>query len=79
MRHYLLLLLMLFFSALSGAVRAQDNALNCEAFSSGFTTPEGCLDGSQPSSGPTSGAQWQVDDDAGLWPDEGFGPGFLLY
>ncbi|TCD55527.1 hypothetical protein CWE17_11675 [Synechococcus sp. BS56D] len=70
---------MLCFSALSGAAKAQDNGLNCEAFSSGFTTPEGCLDGSQPSSGPTSGDQWQVDDDAGLWPDEGFDPGFLLY
>lgn len=66
------------------AARAQNpdlaptDPINCETFSSGFTTPDGCIDGSQPSSGPIPADQWQVGED-GVWPDEGFGPGFLLY
>lgn len=84
MRDLLPLALLALLLADYSAVNAQQadtsatDPITCETFSSGFTTPDGCLDGSQPSSGPIPSNQWQVNDD-GFWPDEGFGPGFLLY
>ena len=54
---------------------AQQGSVTCEAFSSGFTTPDGCLDGSQPSSGPIPKDQWSVDYDDDFWPDGWYGPG----
>ena len=56
-------------------VLAQKDSVTCEAFSSGFTTPDGCLDGSQPSSGPIPKDQWSVDYDDDCWPDGWDGPG----
>ena len=55
--------------------RAQQGLVNCEAFSSGFTTPEGCIDGSQPSSGPIPANQDGIDDDWGDMPFGWYGPG----
>ena len=61
---------------LSGTiVRAQEGLVNCEAFSSGFTTPDGCIDGSQPSSGPIPSDESVVDDSFGDWPFGWYGPG----
>ena len=54
---------------------AQQGLVNCEAFSSGFTTPEGCIDGSQPSSGPTPADQTVADDDWAEMPFGWYGPG----
>ena len=51
-------------------VRAQEDLVNCEAFSSGFTTPQGCIDGSQPSSGPMPTHQELIGDD---WDEMPFG------
>ena len=60
---------------LSGTiVRAQEGLVNCETFSSGFTTPDGCIDGSQPSSGPIPKDQPVVEDVADDWPDGEIGP-----
>lgn len=61
---------------LSGTiVRAQEGLVNCETFSSGFTTPDGCIDGSQPSSGPIPSDESVVDDGFGDWPFGWYGPG----
>ena len=54
---------------------AQQDPVTCEAFSSGFTTADGCLDGTQPTSGPIPKNQWSVDDDDDLRPDGWYGPG----
>ena len=54
--------------------RAQQDLVNCEAFSSGFTTPDGCIDGSQPSSGPIPKDQPVVEGMANDWPDGEIGP-----
>ena len=56
-------------------VRAQEDLVNCEAFSSGFTTPEGCINGSQPSSGPMPANQELVDGDWNDMPFGWYGPG----
>ena len=64
---------LLFVSAL--LANAQQGLVNCEAFSSGFTTPEGCIDGSQPSSGPIPASQNAMDDDWGDMPFGWYGPG----
>ena len=56
-------------------VLAQQDSVTCEAFSSGFTTADGCLDGTQPTSGPIPKNQWSVDDDDDFWPDGWYGPG----
>lgn len=56
-------------------VRAQQDLVNCEAFSSGFTTPEGCIDGSQPSSGPIPTNEDVVENDWGDMPFGWYGPG----
>ena len=55
--------------------RAQQGLVICEAFSSGFSTPEGCIDGSQPSSGPIPANQDGIDDDWGDMPFGWYGPG----
>ena len=55
--------------------RAQQGLVNYEAFSSGFSTPEGCIDGSQPSSGPIPANQDGIDDDWGDMPFGWYGPG----
>ena len=57
------------------AAKAQQGLVNCESFSSGFTTPEGCIDGSQPSSGPIPANQDGMDDDWGDMPFGWYGPG----
>ena len=54
--------------------RAEQDLVNCEAFSSGFTTPDGCIDGSQPSSGPIPKDQPVVEGMADDWPDGEIGP-----
>lgn len=54
--------------------RAEQDLVNCEAFSSGFTTPDGCIDGSQPSSGPIPKDQPVVEDIGDDWPDGEIGP-----
>ena len=59
----------------ASAATAQQGLVNCEAFSSGFTTPEGCIDGSQPSSGPIPANQDGIDDDWGDMPFGWYGPG----
>ena len=56
----------------ASAVKSQEGLVNCEAFSSGFSTPEGCIDGSQPSSGPIPANQ---DVDWGDMPFGWYGPG----
>ena len=62
----------LLLCVVASEVRSQEGLVNCEAFSSGFTTPEGCIDGSQPSSGPIRANQ---DDDWGDMPFGWYGPG----
>ena len=62
----------LLLCVVASEVRSQEGLVNCEAFSSGFTTPEGCIDGSQPSSGPIPANQ---DDDWGDMPFGWYGPG----
>ena len=54
---------------------AQQDPVTCEAFSSGFTTADGCLDGTQPTSGKKKKNQWSVDYDDDFWPDGWYGPG----
>lgn len=54
--------------------RAQQGLVNCEAFSSGFTTPDGCIDGSQPSSGPIPSDQPVVEGVGDDWLDDEIGP-----
>ena len=56
------------------ALAQQKGSVTCQAFSSGFTTPDGCLDGSQPSSGPIPKDQWSVEYDDDFWPDGWYGP-----
>ena len=65
-----LLLLCVFASE----VRSQEGLVNCEAFSSGFTTPDGCIDGSQPSSGPIPSDQPVVEGVGDDWLDDEIGP-----
>ena len=62
----------LLLCGVASVVRSQEGLVNCEAFSSGFTTPEGCIDGSQPSSGPIPANQ---DDDWADMPFGWYGPG----
>ena len=61
-------------------LRAQENLINCETFTADFKTPDGCMDGVQPSSGPIP-PQPEVVEDAdpfgwGFGPEDGFDPGF---
>ena len=74
MRFFLYSLFSLILLALPAA-KAQQGLVNCESFSSGFTTPEGCIDGSQPSSGPIPANQDGMDDDWGDMPFGWYGPG----
>ena len=57
------------------AAKAQKGLVNCEAFSSGFSALEGCINGSQPSSGPIPANQDRIDDDWGDMPFGWYGPG----
>ena len=59
----------------ASVARSQQGLVNCVAFSSGFTSPEGCIDGSQPSSGPMPTDQQLVGDDWGDMPFGWYGSG----
>ncbi|QNJ19788.1 hypothetical protein SynA1825c_01482 [Synechococcus sp. A18-25c] len=74
MHHPLRLVLAALLLAWLQPARAEQGLVNCEAFSSGFTTPDGCIDGSQPSSGPIPTDQPVVEGIADDWPDGEIGP-----
>ncbi len=64
----------------SSRLHAQEDLINCQTFTSDFSTPDGCIDGAQPSSGPIP-PQPEVVEDAdpfgwGYGPEDGFDPGF---
>lgn len=65
----------LLLCGVASVARSQQGLVNCEAFSSGFTSPEGCIDGSQPSSGPMPTDQQLVGDDWGDMPFGWYGSG----
>ena len=74
MHHPLRLVLAALLLAWLLPARTEQGLVNCEAFSSGFTTPDGCIDGSQPSSGPIPTDQPVVEGIADDWPDGEIGP-----
>ena len=74
MHHPLRLVLAALLLAWLLPARAEQGLVNCEAFSSGFTTPDGCIDGSQPSSGPIPTDQPVVEGIADDWTDGEIGP-----
>lgn len=62
------------------ALHAQEDLINCETFTADFKTPDGCLDGAQPISGPIPPQPRVIGDPDpfgwGYGPYDGFDPGF---